>query len=69
MKNIPDKVYMQIGEGNEDENDFNEISGVTWSFDKIFDSDIEYCLKLTTEQVDKRLIESFDQLTKLYGNE
>ena len=51
MKNIPKKIYLQIGENaditiDKSINDFNEllISAITWSTDKTNDNDIEYIL-------------------------
>jgi len=44
MKNLPKKIYLQIGEGNI--GDFKELSEVTWCEDRINKSDIEY--RLTT---------------------
>ena len=46
MKNLPKKIYLQIGEPECD--DFDEIelnNEVTWCADKINPNDIEYCLK------------------------
>lgn len=45
MKNIPQKIYLQIGQGNEDEPDFSAFSEVTWSADKVFSNDIEFVLQ------------------------
>ena len=54
ITNIPKKIYLQVGEIIEGETiDFNELykgndyerGRVTWSADKISDSDIEYRLK------------------------
>lgn len=42
MKNIPQKIYLQIGEGCPDDVCFDELSDVTWWDEKIFDNDIEY---------------------------
>jgi hypothetical protein len=47
MKNIPQKIYLQIGQGNEDEPDFSAFSEVTWSADKVFSNDIEFVLQQT----------------------
>ena len=46
MKNIPQKIYLQIGEGAELAEDFSELSeeDIAWSTDRIFDNDIEYSL-------------------------
>lgn len=42
MKNIPKKIYLQIGDGCPDDVDFNELRGVTWEVERINDNDIEY---------------------------
>lgn len=41
MKNIPEKIYLQIGDECDSE-DFNELSEVSWCKDKIYDNDIEF---------------------------
>src|SRR6185312_7779555 len=41
MKNIPEKIYLQIGDECDGE-DFNELSEVSWCKDKIYDNDIEF---------------------------
>ncbi|MEM4325930.1 MAG: hypothetical protein QXU40_01365 [Candidatus Pacearchaeota archaeon] len=42
MINVPDKIYLQIGEETPDDTDFNQISEVTWCKEKIFENDVEY---------------------------
>ena len=45
MKNLPKKIYLQIGEPECD--DFDEIelnNEVTWCADRINPNDVEYCL-------------------------
>ena len=48
MKNIPKKIWLQIGDEDDviglDEDNFNERAEITWAENKIFDSDIEYHL-------------------------
>ncbi len=46
MKNIPEKIYLQIGFEPDEHDNFNDIEDeeVTWSIGKVFDSDIEYVL-------------------------
>lgn len=46
MKNIPEKIYLQVHGDAWDENmtDFNELVGVTWCKDRINDDDLEYVL-------------------------
>lgn len=48
MKNIPKRIYLQIGDLTDEEKkglDFNELSDVCWSSEKIFSSDIEFIRK------------------------
>lgn len=44
MKNLPEKIYLQIGEEADidDYLDFNELVGVSWCSDKIEESDVEF---------------------------
>ena len=42
MKNIPNIIFLNLGEDLEDFEDFNELGAVTWCADKIGDGDIEY---------------------------
>ena len=49
MKNLPKKIYLQIGEDDYtpeelSELDFNKLEDVYWCEDKIYDTDIEYVL-------------------------
>jgi hypothetical protein len=51
IKNIPDKIYLQVGIDDEPdgEYDFNKLfenGGVTWCNERINRSDIEYHLKI-----------------------
>jgi hypothetical protein len=43
MKNIPNKIYLQVGDEDDLENvDFNELADVSWCQDQIFDTDLVY---------------------------
>lgn len=46
MKNIPKKIYLQIPEGCNDLDDFNEFypGEMTWAAERINKDDIEYVL-------------------------
>ncbi len=44
MKNLPKKIYLQIGEYCIDE-DFNILEGVTWCGNRIHKNDIVYYRK------------------------
>ena len=55
MKNIPNKIYLQVGELDEnDNNDFEMLRGdVTWCADKIYKNDIEYSLNESPKKRNK----------------
>ena len=42
MKNIPNKIYLNIGYEPEKDDDFNDLGEVTWCVDKVNNNDIEY---------------------------
>lgn len=45
MKNVPNKIYLQVGELTDEEMrevDFDDLSEVTWCKDNIFPTDIEF---------------------------
>lgn len=53
MKNIPKKIYLQVGDLTDDEiknSDFNELSEVTWCKEKVSATDIEYVRSDSGEQ-------------------
>ena len=41
MKNVPNKIFLNIGTDEKDL-DFNTLAQVTWSEDRVFDSDLEF---------------------------
>ena len=41
MKNTPNKIFLNIGTEEKDL-DFNTLAQVTWSKDRVFDSDLEF---------------------------
>lgn len=48
MKNLPDKIYLNLGELSEDElneTDFKDLSEVTWSEDYVQGMNVEYIRK------------------------
>jgi hypothetical protein len=55
MKNLPEKIYLQIGEEADinDDIDFNELVGVSWCSDKIEESDVEFVRSDIAEQMAK----------------
>jgi len=42
MKNIPEKIYLQIGSKCPPDVDFKELNNVTWSVKRYNDNDIVY---------------------------
>ena len=57
MKNIPQKIYLQIGdqpdkEFETEENDFNNLSQVSWCKDRINDNDLEYELNCKSKEAE-----------------
>lgn len=42
MKNIPKRIYLNIGDGVPDDADFRDLKEVTWSEERMFDNDIEF---------------------------
>ena len=45
MNNIPRRIFLQVGDLEDSNIDFAELRDVTWSADRIYDTDIEYILK------------------------
>ena len=45
MENVPERIFLVIGENTPDGGDFNELDEVTWSKDRISYKDIEYVRK------------------------
>lgn len=48
MRNIPQKIYLQIDADGDTPEDFNTLVGVSWCPDKINPNDIEYVLSNDT---------------------
>ena len=45
MDNIPKSIFLQVGDLEDSNIDFAELRDVTWSAERIYDTDIEYILK------------------------
>lgn len=48
MKNLPDKIYLNLGELSEEElneTDFQDLSEITWSEDDVQGKNVEYVRK------------------------
>ena len=55
MKNTPNKIFLNIGTDEKDL-DFNTLSEVTWSKDRVFDSDLEFIsFSFLSAEIDKEL--------------
>lgn len=57
MKNLPERIYLNLGDGCFDDADFRDLSEVTWSEEKVNDTDVEYVRKSQWISVDERLPE------------
>jgi len=45
MKNVPDRIYLNLGTDVNPDDDFSELNengDVTWCADRIWDTDVEY---------------------------
>ena len=49
MKNIPEKIYLQVDADGETPDEFNELA-VSWCSNKVHDNDIEYLLTNAVKQ-------------------
>lgn len=49
MKNIPERIYLNIGDGVPDDADFRDLEEVTWSDERINDNDIVYVIAKEVE--------------------
>lgn len=57
MENIPEKIWLNLGEEVPDDTDFHDLSEVTWSENKVFDKDVEYVRKSEWISVQERFPE------------
>ena len=70
MKNIPERIYLQIDADGETPENFNELHGVSWCSDKINDNDIEYVLASSARAKEKDILKLFiDWYTELFIDE
>lgn len=63
MKNLPERIYLNLGDGCFDDADFRDLSEVTWSEEKVNDTDVEYVRKSQWINVDERLPEDETMVT------
>lgn len=47
MNNPPKRIFLQVGDLEDNNIDFAELRDVTWSAERIYDTDIEYIIKPT----------------------
>ena len=45
MNNIPKRIFLNVGDLEDSNIDFAELRDVTWSAERIYDTDVEYILK------------------------
>lgn len=57
MKNLPESIYLNIGDEVPADSDFRELSEVTWSEEKVFDNDIAFTHKPQWISVEEELPE------------
>lgn len=69
MKNIPDRIYLNLGSECPYNADFRNLSEVTWSEDKVSDNDIEYVRKSQWISVNERLPEEMQRVLVWIGDE
>lgn len=50
IKNLPQRIYLNIGDGVPEDADFHDLSEITWSEERINDSDIEYLIAKDVEK-------------------
>lgn len=55
MNNIPEKIWLNLGEEVPEDADFRDLSEVTWSENKVFDNDVEYVRNAGWISVNDRL--------------
>lgn len=55
MKNLPERIYLNLGDGVPENVDFRDLEEVTWSEEKVNDTDVEYVRKSQWISVDERL--------------
>lgn len=61
MKNVPERIYLNLGDETTD--DFRDLSEVTWSEDRVTENDIEYALASQWISVEERLPEEDAMVT------
>lgn len=62
IKNLPKRIYLNLGDGCLDDTDFHALSEVTWSEDKIADNDVEYIRMSEWVSVEELLPEEHEEV-------
>ena len=62
MKNLPERIYLNIGDEVPADVDFRELSEVTWSEEKMSDNDIAFTRKLQWISVEDELPSNDDKV-------
>ena len=66
MKNTPNKIFLNTGTEEKDL-DFNILSEVTWSKDRVFDSDLEFISSVFVLRRIEELEKEFDNTDSIYS--
>ena len=66
MKNTPNKIFLNIGTDEKDL-DFNTLAQVTWSKDRVFDSDLEFISSVFILRRIGELEKEFDNTDSIYS--
>ena len=62
MKNLPERIYLNIGDEVPSDSDFRELSEVTWSEERVFDNDIAFTRKPQWKSVEEQLPSNDDNV-------
>lgn len=69
MKNLPEKIYLDLGESIENIEDFDSRNKVTWSVDNATGVGIEYVRKDVAEEMAKDFVKYRDLgISDFYNN-
>lgn len=69
MNNIPEKIWLNLGEEVSEDADFRDLSEVTWSENKVFDKDVEYVRKSEWINAKERLPEDGEWVIIVVGED
>lgn len=67
MRNIPKKIYLQVGDDGPEDIDFNELSqeDITWCQSRVDKTDIEYIRTMNEEEIKNVISDAF--IKEVYG--